>query len=254
MIPKLEYLEIENLHSQDTDLKKIGIFDEDYNFINSLNQFAIFEYDQFNFQKTISVRYIINEFIELLQGTYHKEFLLAELEEFNIEEELEDVCMFASRLNERLQNRKNLDQYLKQLNSNENVDYCEKRLSFKIEIEDIILDSIMLFIRLINLYIYRSSVGVTSNTYAIKRFAEIERGIFKRIIGIKFPETFDSSLITYDLKEESLMFGFGRGVQFIKEIARQSKSVLDDNKVCNSYVALLMNMLIIQNKGVYVYD
>ena len=58
------------------------------------------------FQKTISVRYIINEFIELLQGTYHKEFLLAELEEFNIEEELEDVCMFASRLNERLQNRK----------------------------------------------------------------------------------------------------------------------------------------------------
>ena len=54
-------------------------------------------------------------------------------------------------------------------NSDESVDYCEKRLRFKIEIEDIILDSILLFIRLINLYIYTSSVGVTSNTYAIKK-------------------------------------------------------------------------------------
>ena len=57
----------------------------------------IFEYDQFNFQKTISVRSIINKFIEL-QGTYHKEFLLAELEKFNIEEGLEDVCRLLAKL------------------------------------------------------------------------------------------------------------------------------------------------------------
>ena len=65
LMQKLEYLELENLNSQDVDFKKIGIFDENYNFVNKLNQFVIFEYDQFNFQKIISVRSIINKFIEL---------------------------------------------------------------------------------------------------------------------------------------------------------------------------------------------
>lgn len=238
LIQKLEYLELENLNSQDVDLKKIGIFDENYNFVNNLNQFVIFEYDQFNFQKIISVRSIINEFIKL-QGTYHKELLLAELEKFNIEEGLEDVCRFTSQVGEQLQSK----------TSNT---FHPISFALKIEIEHIILDSILLFIKLISLYLYTSNIVLSNNTYNIKRFSEIEKEIRKTIIGVKLPETFDNSLIAYKLEDSSSMFGVGEWL--ITEIVKQSKIEVnrENRQVCYSYVALLINAIIIQNKGVYI--
>lgn len=238
LIQKLEYLELENLNSQDVDFKKIGIFDENYNFVNNLNQFVIFEYDQFNFQKTISVRSIINKFIEL-QGTYHKEFLLAELEKFNIEEGLEDVCRFTSQVGE-------------QLEAKINNTFHPISFAFKVEIEHIILDSILLFIRLTSLYLYTSNIALSNNSYNIKRFSEIEKEMYKNIMGVKLPETFDNSLIAYRLEDMSSTFGVGDWV--ITEIVKQSKIVVNRNnrQLCDSYVRLLVNAIIIQNKGVYI--